>query len=155
MNTNDITAKQFDTLLLICQLAEFSKQNQECEDYKTLESTVNAFLVGEAGRPSSDFNEIQFIKDVYALKEKRYVVADVTLDTTPPLEMPCVKKITRSGLKAMADYTKKELGYKEGTLSIDEWKEKVDAFLNSREYKIIFGIAVPTISITLQIISMF
>lgn len=151
MDTKDITERQFKTLLLLLKLQEYLKENPE---YKTLANTVAMYAEGEGQyKNNTDFEITEFIKDVYELNNKGYIVATVSLDTNP-IKVPYVERITTDGLKALADYVGIAINYEKGSLSREELAEKIEAFLNSSGYQIIFGIVIPIASIVLQIVSM-
>lgn len=101
MNTNDITARQFETLVIVKILEDCSTST----DYGTISELAEKIL-NEDGLKLTDYspNREQFIEDVCALTKHGYIVSDM-VEPDDILDMiPDIDGITPKGQTVLAEF---------------------------------------------------
>lgn len=99
MNTNDITARQFETLVIVKILEDCSTST----DYGTIKDVANRVFTSDGLKLTGDpVNKEQFIEDVHALIEHGYIVSNIDDDSTD--DIPDMVGITRKGQTALEEF---------------------------------------------------
>lgn len=97
MNTNDITEKQFETLVLIRAMEEFVTDGQE--EFSSLNKAVWSL---EESLSVSEHKD--YVKEICMLTENGYIHSDATTEHIKQDIVPDIQEITLKGLNALEEY---------------------------------------------------
>lgn len=101
MNTNDITAKQFETLVIIKLLDEYSGIDSE---YDTISKVADGIFEGSIKLTGSPIDRDDFIENVCALTKHGYIVSDMDELDDMLDEIPDIEGITLKGQTVLAEF---------------------------------------------------
>lgn len=100
MNTNDITGRQFETLVLIRAMEEFVTDEQE--EFNSLNKVAWSL---EESLSVSEHKD--YVREICMLTENGYIRSDATAEHIKQDIVPDIQEITLKGMNVLEEYERK------------------------------------------------